>query len=637
MPLVGGAGGSPFDTDCGEGAVLAGLDMRSGSAIDQVGALCVNTDDRGRWQGEPYAGSGTPHGGGGGGPSRSLCSRDQAVVDVFASAGAGRFAGIVGYLEVRCQPLTSIRTAEGQITSLPGRGLLRGEGQLLSCETTVARGIKGRSGGLLDSIGLICADADGGPTLAETGEWSTVIDWPMIGIHSVLTPQGEVLTFGTDAAGVQGAQFFYDVWNPDAGFGDASHATLENTLGVDLFCSAPLIIPETGNILMPGGDARFGPGGTNNGIVDAPVFDPISQQLDRAADMSFARWYPTSTTLPSGEILLVGGRDDAGLPATTPEIYAPGANEWRTLFGARSEEVFGALETRWWYPRQWVAPDGRIFGMTGSAMYYLSTTGAGDIERVGTVPASSRGYDSTAVMFAPGQILQVGGTDGISNGAFVVDINGSQPVTREVTGMSQDRRSWGSSSVLPDGTVLLTGGSVVDNQLQGSILTAELWDPQGGTWTSLADSALARLYHSTSLLLPDGRVLIAGGGAPGPLTNTNVEVFSPPYLFNANGNLKERFSVSNAPAEASYGSTMTLDHDSAKPISRVTLIKSGAVTHSFNMEQRFMDVDFTQQGGQVTLQLPSSASVAPPGYYMVFLLDSDGTPAKAPLFNLLVP
>ena len=121
-PLVGGNGGSPFATDCAEGAVLAGLGIRSGAAIDQVSALCVAVNDQGRWLGEPYVGSGESYGGGGGGPSRNVCPRNQAVVNVLASTGAGRYANVVGYLEVRCQPLTSTSAIGGQTTTrCPGR------------------------------------------------------------------------------------------------------------------------------------------------------------------------------------------------------------------------------------------------------------------------------------------------------------------------------------------------------------------------------------------------------------------------------------------------------------------------------------------------------------------------------------
>ena len=208
----------------------------------------------------------------------------------------------------------------------------------------------------LSSTALMAAPQD-------DGKWSAVIDWPLIGIHTVLMPQGGVFSFGTDQNGTQGAQFLYDVWDPFKGTGSNSHTTIPNTVGVDTFCSAAVLLPETGNVLMSGGDNRPN-GGTNLGIDDATVFNTATGGISKAADMASSRWYPTSTVLSNGDILLSGGRNAAGGSANIPEVYSPANNSWRSLFGA-SLAGFGTL-----YPRQWVAPDGRIFGyVTNKDLY----------------------------------------------------------------------------------------------------------------------------------------------------------------------------------------------------------------------------------------------------------------------------
>jgi len=327
-----------------------------------------------------------------------------------------------------------------------------------------------------------------------------------------------------------------------------------------------------------------------------------------------------------------GGIDGAGNASVTPEVYSASTNSWRSLFGASSSSIFGGNESRWWYPRQWVAPNGQIFGMTGSAMYYLSANGNGSINKVGTVPARSRNYRSTAVMYAPGKILQAGGEG--NNGAIIVDINNYNPVVTNAQSMSFNRNSWANSTVLPDGKVLVIGGSPSDNGLSGAALAPELWDPVTNSWTILADAQLARLYHSTSLLLPDGRVLIAGGGAPGPLTNTNAEIFTPPYLLNNDNTLATRLTIYSAPDSAVHGQNITLSHSTNRTVERVTLIKTGAVTHSFNMDQRFIELDFNGNNGQVNATLPASANIAPPGYYMMFLIDQNGTPSVGKMINI---
>lgn len=460
------------------------------------------------------------------------------------------------------------------------------------------------------------------------GEWSAQLDWPLIAIHAVMTPQGNVFTWGTDSAGVQGAQFTYDLWNPDSGTGNASHNTLTNTLGVDSFCSAALMLPESGDILMSGGDARP-QGFVNSGINSAPIFDTGDNTLSSATDMNAERWYPTSITLPNGEILLNGGRDGLNRAVTTPEIYTPSTNTWRSLLGINTA-TYG-----YWYPRNWIIPDGRVFGIQNKNMYYLSTAGNGSVQDAGDLPNVSFGNTSSAVMYEPGKILQVSGngTGSIVNGAVMIDVTGTTPVVRETSRPTQVGRRWSNTVVLPDGKVMLIGGSQAANQLQGVAYRPEIWDPATEQWSVMSAAQRSRLYHSTALLLKDGRVLSAGGGAPGPEVNTNAEIFSPPYLFNSAG-LAARPAIDFAPDEAPYGTDVFVAHPANNNITRVTLVKTSAVTHSFNMEQRFIELDFTDTTGGVRASLPESNTVATPGHYMMFLIDDQGVPSVGHIIRI---
>ncbi len=460
------------------------------------------------------------------------------------------------------------------------------------------------------------------------GEWSTVLDWPLIAIHAVMTPQGNIFTWGTDEAGVQGAQFSYDLWNPEQGTGAASHNTLSNTLGVDSFCSAAVMLPESGDILMSGGDARP-QGATNSGINSAPIFDTGNNTLSSAMDMNAERWYPTSITLPNGEILLNGGRDGQNRTVATPEIYSPSSNSWRSLLGINTAS-YG-----YWYPRNWIIPDGRVFGIQNKSMYYLSTTGNGSLQDAGDLPNVSFGNTSTQVMYEPGKILQVSGngTGAIVNGAVLIDVNGTTPVVRETERPSQVGRRWSNSVVLPNGKVLLSGGSQTANQLVGVAYRPEIWDPATEKWSLMSAGQRSRLYHSTALLLKDGRVLVAGGGAPGPEVNINAEIFSPPYLFDGS-ELAARPTINFAPDEAPYGTEAFVAHPATDTISRVTLIKTSAVTHSFNMEQRFIELDFSDTTGGIRVNLPESNTIATPGHYMMFLIDNKGVPSEGHIIRL---
>jgi len=457
------------------------------------------------------------------------------------------------------------------------------------------------------------------------GQWSQQADWPMIPIHAVLTPQGKILTWGVD--GISSGQFKYDVWNPESGLGTTSHNTITSNIGVSSFCSAGLVLPETGNVLMPGGDARP-EGATNSGITSVAAFNTSTNGLSRAAEMSFARWYPTSVTLPDGDILVSGGRDGQLREIVTPEVYSPGTNQWRSLLGVQTTG-YG-----YYYPKLWVVPDGRVFGMQNQRMYYMTPNGQGTLTTAGTLPRVSRGNSSTAVMYRPGKIMQISGEGSTTtNGTLLVDVTGSTPVLRETTKPAQAGRLWANTVVLPNGKVMVVGGSAVLNAGQGVSYRPEIWDPSTEQWSLMSQSQRMRLYHSTAILLKDGRILVSGGGAPGPENNKNAEIFTPPYLFNSAG-LAPRPTISSAPDEAPYSANISVTHPTGNSISRVTLIKTGAVTHAFNMEQRFIELDFTDTSIGVNVKIPNSPNIATPGHYLMFLINSQGVPSKGHIIRI---
>ncbi|RVU85979.1 DUF1929 domain-containing protein [Leucothrix sargassi] len=459
------------------------------------------------------------------------------------------------------------------------------------------------------------------------GEWTPQADWPMIAIHAVLTPQGEVLTWGVD--GISSGQFKYDMWNPEQGLSDASHTVITSDINVTSFCSAGLLLPESGNVLMPGGDAR--PEGlTNSGITSVAEFNPQNNGLSRAAEMSYARWYPTSVTLPDGDILVSGGRDGQLREIVTPEVYSTENNEWRSLFGINTTG-YG-----YYYPKLWVIPDGRIFGMQNQRMYYMTTDGQGTLTTAGTLPLTSRGNSSTAVMYSPGKIMQISGEgSSTTNGTLLVDVTGDNPVVRETSKPAEAGRLWANTVVLPNGKVMVVGGSAVLNEGGGASYRPEIWDPSTEQWSLMSESISRkmRLYHSVAILLKDGRILVAGGGAPGPEDNKDGEIFSPPYLFDENG-LAPRPTISSAPEEAPYGAEISVSHPTSDTITRVSLVKTGAVTHAFNMEQRFIEADFTNTSSGIRVKIPDSANVATPGYYLMFLINDKGVPSEGHIIRI---
>ncbi len=462
-------------------------------------------------------------------------------------------------------------------------------------------------------------------TPATEGSWSEQVEWPMIPIHAVLTPQGKILTWGVD--GIDSGQFKYDVWSPEDGLDVASHYTFISDINVSSFCSGGLVLPESGNVFMPGGEAP--PGGIlSSGIVSAVNFDTESNELSVAPDMSFARWYPTSITLPEGDVLVSGGRDSQLREVVTPEVYSPADNQWRSLLGVQTTD-YG-----YFYPKLWVVPDGRVFGIQGSRMFYMTTADQGTLTAAGDLPTTSIGYAATAVMYRPGKIMQLSGEiSPTPNGTILVDVTGPAPSVKEITPPTESGRLWADSVILPNGKVMIVGGSAVDNVDEGVSYRPEIWDPATEQWSLMAQSQRMRLYHSTAILLKDGRILVSGGGTPGPVVNKNAEIFTPPYLFDESG-LALRPTVSDAPDEASYGQNISVDHPATDKITRVTLIKTGAVTHTFNMEQRFIEADFIETYSGVRVTIPDSPNIATPGHYLLFLINDKGVPSQGHIIRI---
>jgi hypothetical protein len=181
--------------------------------------------------------------------------------------------------------------------------------------------------------------------------------------------------------------------------------------------------------------------------------------------------------------------------------------------------------------------------------------------------------------------------------------------------------------------VLVTGGSgsAAFNDGAGAVLAAELWDPATEAWTTMASMRVKRVYHSTAILLPDGRVLSAGGtaGTNGVVNNRDAEIYSPPYLFKG-----PRPTITAAPTSVGYGQTFAVQTPDATGIAKVRLVRLSSVTHSFNMNQRIETLAFTRATGGLDVTVPSNRNLLPPGHYMLFILDGAGVPSVATIVRV---
>jgi WD40 repeat protein len=459
----------------------------------------------------------------------------------------------------------------------------------------------------------------------EVGSWTAPVDWPVVGVHVALLPNGKVLAY--DSVGDNATETYpvHDhtratVWDPQTG----SHTDVQEN-GFNIFCSGLAHLLD-GSVFIAGGnkDSQL------HGIRQTHVFNPATNSWTRGGDMAFERWYPSVTGLPNGEMLVTEGGPD------TPEV--------RQRNGSLRALTSAVLNLPL-YPWLDVAPDGRAFySGPDQTMRKINPSGTGSWQSYTQRDTIDRSYGGHA-MYDIGKILVAGGGPSTKD-VRTIDINGVTPTVTATAPMAFGRRQ-NNLTVLPDGTVLATGGNssgagLVD--MQNGVYAAELWNPATGQWKTLAAQQVTRQYHSTALLLPDGRVLSSGGGICGTCDQVhylakNAEIFTPPYLYKKDGSgaLAPRPSITNAPATIAHGAAFTIATSSARPISKVALMRLGAVTHSVDMDQRYIPLAFSANGSTLTATGPANVNVAPPGPYMLVVVDADGVPSVATMVTVPAP
>jgi hypothetical protein len=437
------------------------------------------------------------------------------------------------------------------------------------------------------------AAAATGPT-EPLGQWSAPFAWSNVAVHLNLLPNGKVLTWGLSGTA--------QVWDPaTGGFTSVPSPAV-------IFCAGHSLLAD-GRLLVAGGNNH--PTEALNGIRDITIFDPSTNSWSRSTPMRLGRWYPTATTLGNGEVVILAGKDESGTHVSEPEVWSSGG--LRVLTTARLRLPL--------YPRMFLAPDGRLYLAGENARTrYLDPSGTGTWT-TGPYRRYGRRDYGAAVMYDAGKILYVGG--GLTtNTAEIINLNAATPRWRWTGSMAYPRRHL-NAVVLPTGEVLVTGGSsgTLFNDYRKPVYAAEVWNPATGLWTTLASNAVPRVYHSTSILLPDGRVLHAGSGDAGP-DQRNAELFSPPYLFNG-----PRPEITDAPRSVGYGTRFSVATPQAAEIAKVSLVRLGSTTHAIDMNQRFQWLSFTRQEGLLSVTVRGNPNRTPPGHYLLFILNGNGVPS----------
>ncbi len=481
------------------------------------------------------------------------------------------------------------------------------------------------------------------PPEASSGQWGPVVAWDVVPLHMNLFPNGKILAWGkTDAADTMGMP---RLWDPASGPPEALPMINVDTM---LFCSGHALMPD-GRLMVAGGHLQ-----DDRGIATTYFFDE-NGGFTRGPDMAHGRWYPTITTLPDGRMLTMAGRDQAGNVVRVPEIWE--GNQWVELPGANG----GVNDEIPYYPRNFVAPDGRIFyagERVSSRWFDVDGIGAGGGRGQWTdgpdhIWPFNRDY-GTAAMYEPGKILYAGGgghtgwptRDAKSaeptETAEIIDLTDASPTWQNTDPMSEPRRHL-NSTILPDGQVLVTGGTrgagFVNIDPGLATREAEMWNPGTGNWTTLASNSKMRVYHSVSLLLPDGTVLHGasgdalaiqpGGGIVPVPSERNHEIFSPPYLFKG-----ARPRITSIPSAVSYGEVFSVATPNLGQVAAVRWIRLGSVTHAFDMGQRANTLEFAPTDAGVDVTAPANPNLAPPGYYQVFILNRNGVPSEGKILRI---
>ena len=446
---------------------------------------------------------------------------------------------------------------------------------------------------------------------ATQGSWSAPFPMGGVAIHAIVTHVGDVLFFGR-IEGTFGVDHtsYVATWS----YLTESARVAPLPYDRDIFCAHQNVLPD-GRVYVAGGHTHSQTGA--NGVRDTDIYTPSTRTWARAALLTQARWYPTNVGLADGRVLVFGGQATPSSPATTVEEFNPSTGLMRTL-------PTSATRGMGLYPRLHLMRNGTLLrtGPQQATMRFTPPTATWSTGPSMLYGPRNRGI--SVLLHGGTKILAVGGhataTSGPTATAEILDAAAPTLQWRS-TGSMASARMLANAVLLPDGNVLVVGGGQQQNYT-GPVRTPEMYDPASGVWTQMAPQAAGRMYHSTAVLLPDGRVLSAGQD-DGTLA-TYGELFSPPYLFRG-----ARPTITTAPATASWNTQIAVTTPDAAAIGSVMLIRPGATTHQVNTDQRALPLTFSAGSGQLTVTTPANGNIAPRGYYMLFVVNREGVPSVA--------
>jgi PKD repeat protein len=459
--------------------------------------------------------------------------------------------------------------------------------------------------------------------VSSLGQWTTLpYPMPINPVHMALLHNGKVLVVSGSGNDPTVTNYQAAVLDPRAG------TIVTQPLLWDMFCNGMVVLPD-GRAFITGGTLQYDP---FHGQQRSSVYDLATGAFTDMQNMAHGRWYPTVTTLGDGRVMTFSGLNETGGTNQAVEIYTPGSG-W--------SQEYQAGWTPPLYPRMHLLPNGNVFysGSTTASQIFNTSTHTWTFV-ANTNYSGTRTYGTSVLLpltpangYQP-RVMIMGGGSPATPSTEIIDLSAPTPAWQYGPNMSEARIEM-NATILPNGKVLAVGGSVNDEDATTESLNADLYDPNLNTFSSAGKNAFPRLYHSNSLLLPDATLLLAGGNPQRGSYQTQIEIYSPAYLFNPDGSAATRPSITGLSATTlGYGAGFQVTTPDAANITSVVLMRPGAPTHAFDMDQRLVGLSYTAGAGVLTVTSPPNGNIAPPGYYMLFILNSGGVPSVAQFVQL---
>lgn len=460
--------------------------------------------------------------------------------------------------------------------------------------------------------------------------WEVSSTCPINPVHAALLRTGKVLFFSgsgnnpNDIPQAAKGSALFDVEN-----GTFTRPPIpgdSNGNPIDIFCAGQAFRPA-GNLLVAGGTLRYDP---FFGEVASYFFSPTSEKWSKRQSMNAGRWYPTLVSLGNGQTLALSGLNETGNLDLNPELYSY-SKGWRTFTQKTSP-----FEQ---YAHVYLLDNGKLFyagaqlGGNRGVSPRILTLPKNFSDQIGEQPVgglqeSNKGNQAASVLLPPAQDQKVmitgGGGGGTTARVNIVDLKSSNPSYQPAASLNNARMHH-NAVILPNRTVFVCNGSGGNEDIGKSDLPAEIYDPVADTWTEVEDPSInGRVYHSVALLLPDGRVLTAGGNPFRGSFEARIEIYSPDYI------AADRPVINTAPTKIKWGNSFTIETPQAGDIKWVNIIRPMATTHGLENEQRLVDLPISSTtGNTLTVDLTSKRNLAPPGWYMLTVVDNNNVPSVA--------